>query len=209
MSKAVLISIQPKWCALIANGEKTVEVRKSKPKLSVPFKCYIYQTSSGKVGTGLFLADGTEIMGRSVKNGKVIGEFVCNEITFLGNISTDRWDLLQGSIHESHKRLVTEKACLTESELLAYGGKYAWHISNLVIYDKPQELNWFVVEGDCDCMNCKKCSWFNRGNGYNVEDDCDLGYENLRWKESFKPLFRAPQSWCYVEDLMEGGQADA
>ena len=44
MSKAVLISIRPKWCELIANGTKTVEVRKSRPKLHTPFKCYIYCT---------------------------------------------------------------------------------------------------------------------------------------------------------------------
>ena len=28
--KAVLISINPKWCELIASGKKTVEVKKSK-----------------------------------------------------------------------------------------------------------------------------------------------------------------------------------
>ncbi len=37
MSKSVLISIQPKWCELIASGKKTVEVRKTKPKLETPF----------------------------------------------------------------------------------------------------------------------------------------------------------------------------
>lgn len=44
MSKAVLISIQPKWCELIAKGKKTLEVRKTRPKLETPFKCYIYCT---------------------------------------------------------------------------------------------------------------------------------------------------------------------
>ena len=44
MNKAVLISIQPKWCKLIANGKKTIEIRKSRPKLATPFKCYIYCT---------------------------------------------------------------------------------------------------------------------------------------------------------------------
>lgn len=34
--KAVLISIRPKWCEKIASGEKTVEVRKTKPKLETP-----------------------------------------------------------------------------------------------------------------------------------------------------------------------------
>ena len=34
--KSVLISIQPKWCELIANGGKTIEVRKTKPKIDTP-----------------------------------------------------------------------------------------------------------------------------------------------------------------------------
>ena len=38
--KAVMISIQPKWVEKIANGEKTLEVRKTAPE--VPFKAYIY-----------------------------------------------------------------------------------------------------------------------------------------------------------------------
>ena len=44
--KSVLISIQPKWVEKICRGEKTIEVRKSRPKLETPFKVYIYQTKS-------------------------------------------------------------------------------------------------------------------------------------------------------------------
>ena len=42
--KAVLMSIHPKWCEKIFNGEKTIEVRKTAPKLETPFKVYVYQT---------------------------------------------------------------------------------------------------------------------------------------------------------------------
>lgn len=41
---AVLLSVRPKWCELIASGKKTVEVRKTRPKIETPFKCYIYCT---------------------------------------------------------------------------------------------------------------------------------------------------------------------
>jgi hypothetical protein len=41
MSKAVLISIRPEWCEKIINGQKTIEVRKTRPKMDTPFKCYI------------------------------------------------------------------------------------------------------------------------------------------------------------------------
>jgi predicted transcriptional regulator len=47
--RAVLISIQPKWVEKIARGQKTVEVRKTKPKLETPFKVYIYCT----IGNGV------------------------------------------------------------------------------------------------------------------------------------------------------------
>ena len=47
MSKAVMLSIRPKWCEKIASGEKTIEVRKTRPKLDTPFKVYIYCTQSG------------------------------------------------------------------------------------------------------------------------------------------------------------------
>ena len=44
MNKAVLISIRPEWCDLIMRGKKTIEVRKTRPKLETPFKVYIYCT---------------------------------------------------------------------------------------------------------------------------------------------------------------------
>lgn len=43
--KSVLIAIRPKWCEKIASGKKTIEVRKSRPKIEMPFKCYIYRTT--------------------------------------------------------------------------------------------------------------------------------------------------------------------
>ena len=36
MSKAVLISIRPKWCQKIINGQKAIEVRKTRPKMDTP-----------------------------------------------------------------------------------------------------------------------------------------------------------------------------
>ena len=44
--KAVLISIKPTGVEKIAQGKKTFEVRKTKPKIDVPFKCYIYETKA-------------------------------------------------------------------------------------------------------------------------------------------------------------------
>ena len=57
MDKSVLISIRPKWCELIASGEKTIEVRKTRPKPGTPFKCYIYCTAEGARYDALWVLD--------------------------------------------------------------------------------------------------------------------------------------------------------
>ena len=82
--KAVLISIQPKWVEKIARGEKTIEVRKTRPKLEAPFKCYIYETIE-KVKEIVEEYDSNFKLLRRKRTtkqwgGKVIGEFVCDRI---------------------------------------------------------------------------------------------------------------------------------
>lgn len=194
--KAVLLSIQPKWCRLIAEGKKTVEVRKNVPKLGTPFKCYIYMTKFyGKAAdfggweTAYLTPDG------DYKDGcqKVIGEFICRGIE-------EYWFTKEDADIEEYEDV--QLSCLTSDEILAYGKEkplYFWDISSLIIYEQPKKLSEFVVEGDCSCDNCGKCKWLDKGNGHNVEDDCLLPYD-YDFK-TVKPLFRAPQSWCYVEEL--------
>ena len=219
MGKAVLISIQPKWDELIASGKKTIEVRKTRPKIETPFKCYIYATkpkkwfrfsswgyasdeslwlSNGKVK----MCDGFEFWAGDKEYeplcGKVIGEFVCDRVYDLSFLPNEYYGKPSGTFEQ----FICENSCLSFEDIKTYGnGKniYGWHISDLVIYDKPRELSEFYVEGDCDCMNCKKCAWFDNGNGYNVEDDCSLAYKGIGLHKSFKPIIRPPQSWCYVE----------
>lgn len=188
--KSVLISIRPQWCEKIANGTKTIEVRKTRPKLETPFKCYIYCTKGR--GDCLWRWDGiwydTQFPNERPNrlDGKVIGEFVCDKIL----------DIFISCSDPNMKGLPFPCTGLTDREIMDYLGNgkagYGWHISDLVIYDTPKVLSQFVTEGDCDCDNCHKCYWLDRGNGYNVEDDCNLVYD-------YKPLFRPPQSWCYVE----------
>lgn len=95
MNKAVMLSIQPKYCELIASGKKTIEVRTKAPKCDTPFKCYMYCTASD-VHSCLVVGGGSvELLrccnyksafvgGGVVGNGKVIGEFVCDSIHGLG-----------------------------------------------------------------------------------------------------------------------------
>lgn len=80
--KAVLISIQPKWCELIASGKKTIEVRKTRPKIETPFRCYIYMTATKERCRLWEYITAYQNSKGDILNGsqKVIGEFVCDDI---------------------------------------------------------------------------------------------------------------------------------
>lgn len=141
MSKAVLISIKPEWCEKIFAGKKTIEIRKSTPKLKPPFKCYIYCT---KDGFKSIFQDGAAFLSHNahVCNGKVVGEFVCDHLCQIRVFS-------DGAIQGYHFNKL-EDSCLSYDEIAEYiGAGYkgsGWHISNLVLYDKPKELSNFEVE---------------------------------------------------------------
>ena len=61
--KAVVISIKREWLAKIMSGEKTLEVRKSRPwEISFPFAVFCYET---KANGGA---------------GEIIGAFTCEDI---------------------------------------------------------------------------------------------------------------------------------
>lgn len=185
MSKAVLLSIQPRWCEKIASGRKTIEVRKTRPNLETPFKCYIYCTScksfysvgslrygddelyripNGKIkyGTSVeLMAYGDDKYGpENFLNRKVIGEFVCDRIYELAPLNHAPDD-------------VEQQACLTREEIVRYlkGVGCGWRISDLKIYDKPKDLSEFK-------------SWV----------------KPFTW-DFPEPITRPPQSWCYVEEL--------
>lgn len=189
MSKAVLISIRPKWCQKIASGEKTIEVRKTRPKMNTPFKCYIYCTMDHPyISVSCAELDKlnyrTNTVGRC--NGKVIGEFACDCVTPLYNVCMDDWKRLAGGLHNIEKELVNQ-ACLTEAKLHTYaGGKncFAWHISDLLIYDQPRELSEFQRATD-PCVFCME----------------RIARECTDCKKFGGDIKRPPQSWCYVDDV--------
>ena len=178
MSKAVMLSIRPKWVKKIASYEKTIEVRKTKPKLQTPFKVYIY-CSKAKGRLVCILRDGDENYGEiyhgkpvfikldegSVcdmwgKRQKVIGEFICDRIYELAPLNHAPDD-------------VEKQACLTREEIVNYlkGTGYGWHVSDLLVYDTPRELGEFT------------------------------GLRNTRFGAGPAKIKRPPQSWCYVDDL--------
>ena len=214
--KAVLISIRPKWCEQIVAGTKKLEIRKTRPVLETPFKCYMYQTKI-KWAFDFLKTIGFDEFAEVLERGftKVIGEFTCDYI-FPITVDCNVHDELPGSPVETWLtwddapgeyetvQALTEAACLSYDEISRYIGRgdgcFAWHISNRVIYKRPKPLSWFVTVGECDCMNCESCVWLEKGNGFDIEEECQLVYEHLNREESLKPIFRPPQSWCYVEE---------
>lgn len=156
--KSVLLSIKPKYCELIAGGIKTIEVRKTKPKLDTPFKCYIYETKT-KDYYSVF---------HETTMGKVIGEFVCDKmlpIAILAHLMVSTLDCM--------------RACLSAEEIIEYAAGnsyvYGWRISELEIYDKPKELSEF--------RQCHKCEhyFFCKAGEYS----CDGVYKLTRPPQSW------------------------
>ena len=155
-----------------------MRLKKNKPNQETPFSCFIYETKT-KGGCG-----------------KVIGEFVCDEII---TISYTESSYLRRTF-TTDKPIKIKETCLTPSELdeYAFDNKgilelptlYGWHISDLKIYDKPKELSEFrpicKFEGKdaiCDlfCPNWK--------------------YDGGLFFECTRKVDRPPQSWCYVEEV--------
>lgn len=205
--KAVLISIRPNWCKLIWAGVKTVEVRRSRPKLETPFKCYIYCTKAPKKLITI-IRDG-EDWGGEVYHGKpvfitwngvlasdnpidrstqmVVGEFICDDIRRIGPEYCAVKEDIESAIAGS---------CLSIKQVKEYAGwdigmnyadmkdLYGWHISDLKIYKEPVKLKDFWGIQPCN-GKCRTCRRMDVKTG-------ECKGENLG-------IDRPPQSWCYVE----------
>ena len=221
MSKAVLISIQPDWCKKILSGEKTVEVRKTRPKLETPFTAYIYCTKAPQHLITIF-KDGEETVDGEIHHGKpvflkcdkylpdsvrdktqmVIGEFTCDDI--------DRITPLTSSIPGNLEERILG-SCLTAQQVEAYAGwkgwmrladcrdAYCWHISDLKIYDQPKPLSSFSrydfrgMNGTDVCGN-EACEHYQPSGSYMLPPTCAINGCYLS-----KP----PQSWCYIATAEE------
>ena len=122
MSKDVVLSIKPEWVKLILSGEKTLELRRSRPRQDTPFTVYIYETRGDEINRG---------------KGKVVGEFLCDRIQKDINPSMGLVDVVD-------QRL----SCIPANQIIDYARHrkrtpqlvYWWHVKDVKKYDKPKEL---------------------------------------------------------------------
>ncbi len=179
--KAVMLSIKPAWVELIAAGKKTLEIRKTRPKIEPPFKCFIYETKSPRDT----LFEKSEIRTLHYGRGKVVGEFICDSV-FPLSIEVNSPSVFNPPIE-------FPGAAMTDADIRAHLGNgktgYAWCISELEIYSKPKRLDSFLKPCGYDgpCSTCKRFD--------GLALDCISG------------ITRPPQSWFYVEAL--GGESHA
>ena len=192
--KSILMSIRPEWARKIFDGEKTIEVRKTRPLIDMPFKVYVYCTKQkltkttcmhsylhknepkackkyGEITTWCSIGDvhvnsNTPWSFRSFgMHGKVIGSFVCDKIEKI--TPSVEW----GSHgYDTVDDDLLKEMCLERGYLEKYGAGvtlYGWHITSPKLFDKPRELGEFTL---------------------------GRGFIAGRF-----PLTRPPRSWCYVE----------
>ena len=170
MSKAVLISIRPRWCQKIVDGEKTIEVRENRPKLAAPFKVYIYCTLPKHPHEDFIATDYPKP--QFYGGGKVIGEFTCDRVYKLETRSPGGSYSVAGEDKPTTNRVARE-SCLGLADMHRYLQSktgYGWHISELKIYDVPKELSELT------------------------------GLRDTRFGAAPYEIKCPPRSWCYVED---------
>ena len=174
----VLLALRPSWCELIVAGSKTLECRKSSPRLRLPFKVYIYETKA-QWAFDLLEWLGWKVFTERLRQGrgKIVGEFVCNRISCANPPFT--------SLSES----ILKASCLTAEQIEKYSaGKeiFFCHITQLKIYDKPRPLTNF--HRPCpESLYCESCAMHNE---HPVPFCGNYALE----------IKRPPQSWCYAED---------
>ena len=216
--QAVLISIRPKWCEYIASGKKTVEVRKTKPKLKTPFKVFIYATKQKhyyKISDhlltsdeNLYLSEGKLEMSDCFKfwnsgvayqllNRKIIGEFVCNKIEDL------RYDALEMTYFSRKYR----DAKLLDEEFFP-----GTQVTYQEAYDYCQGMSYGEEDSDLfygwhisDLKIYDKPRELSEFYVWKKCNSCrETGYESTAcmYDEDCKVpaiITRPPQSWMYVE----------
>lgn len=194
--KSVLRSVKPYWLYLILTGKKTVEIGKSCPQAKDWNKVVEMYCSKDMRSFNRIPEEDKEWMRKYL--GKVIGEFVCDRVDRIDKRGiNNNFDYCYLSLNEWGNDDIEieikdiKESCVPKNELNAYGANssclYAWHISDLKIYDKPKELSEFFARCRIPESKCKCCDYCSE-----LEDRYGRFY-------NIKRVTRPPQSWMYIE----------
>ena len=130
----------------------------------------------------LYFDDGSHNLFDRRADGMVVGEFICRKIDTIQRMGIDNnFDYCYLSLKEFGNDDIAieiqdiKKSLIPKHELNAYGKStpelFAWHISDLKIYDQPRELRAFT------------------------------GLQSTRFGMRPVEITRPPQNWRYVEEL--------
>ena len=210
--KAILMSVHAKWCALMMNGDKTVEVRKGTALYKTIQKLidengyadiYVYCTKKEELFYDLVcgkrfyfnLPKRNKNKVYRLSNGMVVFKFRCY------NVETIIYDnsYFKPFCHtrELTSQNLYDKSCLSYNEIDNYlngNTGCAIHISDLEIFDKPKAIWEFEKVGRYKnpTIKCEKREKGRCNYGHSPFTGKWVGCEKAR-------LTKAPQSWQFIE----------
>ena len=196
MKKAVLFSINPEWAHRIVDGEKQYEIRKTAPKIPIPYTGYLYMTSGGYEWRDPWCtAISPDGRGDNLYNGaqRVIASFVVDKVHTIKNFGSR---FVVDCTEEAETNRIAKESCLNFVDMQKYAGDrkvlYALHITNVKVFDEPKEISDFYRL--CPKPNTDTCY----GCKYLFKTYTQSGWKHARCTRALK---RPPQSWFYVEEL--------
>ena len=210
MNKAILKSLRPNTVVNILNGDASILITKQCPKCDLPIDVYIYCTKGNKKDWHLIEVVDTDTGWEGYEYDYYIGSKGyldwCLEGKVVAKFTLRKVEEIECAIDYDHEwgrectyhtdsmcqEVLGECSCLYNDidEYLDWKPDnivgYAYHIEDLVIFDKPKELSEFKKSLRCPVSDCRYCK-YNK----TVEGD-------FYCKQSRK-LTKAPQSYVFVE----------
>lgn len=185
--KSIMFSFKPNYIKKIFNAEKKIDIRKIKPNIETPFKCYTYCTKNK--GLNDILETNYSIGSiKDYSNGKIVGEFICDDIYCYNTKATDKCAYIR------------KASGFTDDEFKEYINDckrfYVLTISDVIMYNEVKDLNDFR----------RVCDYRNKDNTC-LNHDCistnHIYDKDMNVIKSYCGDFitKAPQSYLYVEEI--------
>lgn len=165
--------------------------------------------------------------------GKVVGEFVCDKVDKVINHGSGFSIFNESEAYTNCVAKQSGLYFVDLKKYLETKDGYAWHISALKVYDKPRELGEFYSIKQCKPeyspfgyqwtwedrhkrntggwgnkyrpvpIECHRCRCLVSGEDYLDEKSGCVLFDYECISKYHKPIERPPQSWQYVEEIVE------